>query len=154
MSVSGGNATVTRILYGVTCQKLSHILYGVTCQKLFKLKSLLTVCMRAHSDQPMSDDENTQITVLDISDIPHVYRILKVTMMLYILQLSPKTTLESIINTPKIILLSNESYSEGQLYIHVLLTLCIPGASFTKHLKPKTFVSSIQTVWNLRKSEA
>ena len=29
---------------------------------------------------------------------------------------------------------------------------CEPGARFTKHLKPKIFVSSIQIVWNLRKS--
>ena len=28
------------------------------------------------------------------------------------------------------------------------------GARFTKHLKPKISVSSIQTVWNLRKSLA
>ena len=27
-----------------------------------------------------------------------------------------------------------------------------PGVRFTKHLKPKIFVSSIQTAWNLRKS--
>ena len=28
------------------------------------------------------------------------------------------------------------------------------GASFIKHLKPKIFLSSIQTVWNLQKSQA
>ena len=28
----------------------------------------------------------------------------------------------------------------------------LPGACFTKYLKPKIFVSSVQTVWNLRKS--
>ena len=28
------------------------------------------------------------------------------------------------------------------------------GASLIKHLKPKIFVSSIQTVWNLQKSQA
>ena len=33
-----------------------------------------------------------------------------------------------------------------------LFVLKKPGARFTKHLKPKIFVSSIQTVWNLRKS--
>ena len=27
-----------------------------------------------------------------------------------------------------------------------------PGAHFTYHLKPKVFVSSIETVWNLQKS--
>ena len=31
-------------------------------------------------------------------------------------------------------------------------TMSIIGARFTKNLKPKVLVSSIQTVWNLQKS--
>ena len=40
--------------------------------------------------------------------------------------------------------------------IYPIIIMCCfaktPGANFTKHLKLKIFISSIQFVWNLRKS--
>ena len=44
--------------------------------------------------------------------------------------------------------------SERFTYARTVVTICSKesGARFTKHLKPKIFLSSIQVVWNLRKS--
>ena len=49
--------------------------------------------------------------------------------------------------------------SDNALYLYqVLPKYCMgfqsygPGARFTKHLKPKIFLSAIQFVWHLRKS--
>ena len=63
----------------------------------------------------------------------------------------------------------NYTMVDNTLHVHVVLTVKTQlyiqnnldavkkiiynsGARFTEHLKPKSFVSSIQFVWNLRKS--